>query len=83
MTEEKKSRAAVPPPRQPFLPKDVAGTAPANNMSGERLAPMTFNMPQDWHKRFKTTAVLHEMSMKDLLIESFAAWEREQKRRME
>lgn len=75
---DSKSRAKIPPRPAPFLPKDVAGTPAANNMSGERLAPMTFNMPKEWHTRFKTTAVIHDMSMKDLLIACFEAWERQQ-----
>ena len=77
---EKKTRAAVPPPRQNFLPEIVPVSA-ANNMKGERLAPMTFNMPRDWHTKFKMTATANGMNMKDLLLECFAAWERESARR--
>lgn len=73
---EKKTRAAVPPPRQNFLPDSIAVSA-ANNMKAERLAPMTFNMPREWHTKFKMTATAHGMNMKDLLLECFAAWERE------
>lgn len=73
---EKTTRAAVPPPRKNFLP-DTDTVSAANNMKGERLAPMTFNMPRDWHTKFKMTATAHGMNMKDLLLESFAAWERE------
>lgn len=83
MTEQK-TRAAVPAPRsKSFLPDPSAAAAipPADNMKAERLAPMTFNMPRDWHTRFKMTAAAHSMSMKDLLVESFAAWEREQKQK--
>ncbi len=80
MTAEKKTRAIVPPPRSSstFLPKEMGVlVGPANNMRDERLAPMTFNMPRNWHTRFKATAVLRGMNMKDLLIECFEAWERE------
>lgn len=75
-----KTRAAVPsPPRKSFLPEAPAPVGAADNMTAERLAPMTFNMPRDWHARFKMTAAMRGMSMKDLLIESFAAWEKQQK----
>lgn len=74
-----KTRADVPPPpRRNFLPSDITMVRAANNMKAERLAPMTFNMDRDWHTRFKMTATAHGMSMKDLLVECFAAWEREQ-----
>lgn len=58
--------AAVKPPT----------SEPANNMKDEALAPMTFNMPKDWHGRFKATASINHISMKDLLIEAFEAWEK-------
>jgi hypothetical protein len=48
-------------------------------MKGEKLVGMTFNMPRDWHTRFKMTAVSRGMDMKDLLIECFATWERVEK----
>jgi len=81
---EPKTRAAVPAPRsksKSFLPdpSSAASLPPADNMKGERLVPMTFNMPRDWHTRFKMTAVSRGINMKELLIESFAAWEREQR----
>lgn len=63
----------------PFLPKKNLEGPTAQNMSDEKLAPMTFNMPRDWHTRFKMTAALHNMSMKDLLVESFDLWERLQR----
>ena len=72
------TRAKITPPRQSFLPSAPAAPVVANNMKAERLAPMTFNMPRDWHTRFKMAAVQRGINMKDLLIECFAAWEREQ-----
>lgn len=73
------TRAAVPPPKKKgFLPEQKPAEA-ANNMKGESLAPMTFNMPRDWHTEFKTTAVLQGMNMKELLIESFDAWKEKNK----
>lgn len=68
------------PPRKSILTD--APTAPLgapDNKTGERLAPMTFNMPREWHIRFKMTAASRGISMKELLVESFAAWEREQR----
>lgn len=72
-----KTRAQVPPPRKKFLPDDMTPVPAADNMRADRLVPMTFNMPVDWHTHFKMTATRHQMNMKELLIESFAAWERE------
>lgn len=75
------TRAAVPPPpRKQFLPADaklkVVGAS--ENMQDERLAPMTFNMPRDWHTRFKMTAASRGLSMKELLMLAFDAWESQQ-----
>jgi hypothetical protein len=78
MSAEKTTRAAVPPPPRQFLP-NIDAPLPASNMRAEDIAPMTFNMPRDWHTRFKMTATAYGMNMKELLLESFAAWEREQK----
>lgn len=75
-----KTRAAVPPPKKKgFIPDSLKVTEAARNMKGDRLAPMTFNMPKDWHTEFKTAAVLQDMSMKELLVECFEAWKREQR----
>lgn len=45
----------------------------------QKRVGMTFNMERDWHTKFKMTAVSRGMDMRQLFIESFAAWEREQK----
>lgn len=76
---EKSTRAQVPPPRKPFLPESLEPVRAANNMQADRIVPMTFNMPVDWHTRFKMTAVANQMNMKELLIAAFEAWERENK----
>lgn len=81
MNQPSPSRPNIAPPpskrKSTILPSN--DLAPADNMQGERLAPMTFNMPREWHMRFKMTSVARGISMKDLLIEAFAAWEREQR----
>ena len=79
-----KTRASVPkPPRKGFLPiKSVDRSADPDNMREEKFAPMTFSVPKSWHTRFKMTATAHGMSMKDLLVESFALWERENERKI-
>lgn len=84
---EKSTRANVPaPPRKNFLPDPVStAVAPvqaANNMKGARIAPMTFNMPKEWHTRFKMTAVSLGIDMKQLLIRSFDAFEREERSKL-
>lgn len=40
----------------------------------ERLVGMTFNMPFEWHMRFKIAAVASGMSMKELFVDCFDAW---------
>jgi hypothetical protein len=40
------------------------------------LAPMTFNMPRDWHFRFKMEATRRHITMHELLFDCFEAYER-------
>lgn len=69
------ARPGVATPKfRSFLPTEGVSVASANNMNMERLAPMTFNMPRDWHTEFKMAAVQRGINMKDLLIECFDAW---------
>lgn len=80
---EQKTRANVPLPKsrqRSFLPS-APSPEPVSNMKREKTAPMSFNMPKSWHTRFKMTAAQHDMSMKELMVECFAAWEREQQQR--
>ena len=35
---------------------------------------MTFNVPQDWHSRFKMTAAARGISMKELFLECVDAY---------
>jgi hypothetical protein len=75
------TRAAVPTPKRKkndFLPKAPAPVQPADNMRGERLAPMTFNMPKSWHTEFKIDAARRGMNMKELLMLSYEALKREE-----
>lgn len=76
------TRAAVPAPKRKkndFLPQAPAPVEAANNMRGEKLAPMTFNMPKSWHTKFKVDASARGISMKDLLILSYDALLREER----
>lgn len=54
---------------------------PADNMQATKTADMTFKMDPVWHKQFKGTAVAYGITMKELLIECFEAWKREQKQK--
>lgn len=78
---DKKPRAAVPAPpkRKSFLPEIQQEIGAANNMRDERLAPMTFNMPKDWHFEFKMEAAALGISMKELLTMSFDAYKKAKK----
>lgn len=66
--------------RQQESPRDDATKSVGSNgrLEEDRRIGMTFNVERGWHKRFKMTAASRGMDMHQLLIESFAAWEREQ-----
>ncbi|SOC90023.1 hypothetical protein SAMN05216358_0039 [Rhizobium sp. AN5] len=81
MTAEAKTRATPPPPprkQSSFLAPSATEerAEAANNMKAEKLVGMTFNMPRDWHTRFKMTAVSRGLDMKEFLMECFATWEK-------
>lgn len=48
------------------------------NFKKEKDVGMTFIMPREWHTEFKVTASMEGMSMRDLLIQCFESWKREQ-----
>ena len=54
--------------------RDNLGDEPSQNF-GERRISMTFNMPEDWHRRFKIAAAARGMSMKEMLVELFDQYE--------
>ena len=69
--------------RKPASVTDVKRSTPevaeaADNFATERLVGMTFNMPRDWHKEFKTRAVVEGIPMRDLLIRCFEAYKKSQ-----
>jgi hypothetical protein len=79
MTEEKKSLVPPPPPRGPRrgllveVPKTV--TTPDNlSTPNSGLQDMNFKVPPDFHRAFKTAAVMRGMNMKELLEASFQCW---------
>lgn len=43
------------------------------------ISSLSFNVPTDWHLKFKITAAAYGMTMRELLFASFEAWLREQK----
>lgn len=49
---------------------------PADNLPGERLVGMTFNMPRDWHTEFKVRAAMEGISMRELLERCFEAYKK-------
>lgn len=69
-----------PPKRRQnrYLP-DNARPQVADNMASEKMIQVSFNMPEIWHRRFKTAAAQSGKSMKEILMESFELWERNQK----
>ena len=51
----------------------------AADRHAKKRVGMTFVMPREWHTKFKMAAISRGISMRQLLIEIFAAWERKQK----
>ncbi len=49
----------------------------SNNFPSEKVISMTFNMPEEWHIRFKLEATKRGIYMKDLLEECFELYLRE------
>lgn len=78
MSDKKPTRANIQPPRssRSFLPDTPPPSEASDNMSAEELMNMTFTVPRDFRTRFKMTAFRHNLSMKDLLFEAFALWEK-------
>lgn len=74
MSEAKKTKANVPPPRASFmgaLPQ--APTIAPSNMSA-KLRDLNFKVDESFHREFKSTAANTGLSMKELFEESFLAW---------
>lgn len=72
----KKTNAPVPAPKSKFLGSvAVAPTEVPNNMN-ERpvIKDMSFKMELAWHTEFKMAAAAANISMTDLLRESFELW---------
>jgi hypothetical protein len=73
-----KTKAPVPPPpRQRLMAQAPAPTLqiPDNlSRSNDDIQDMNFKVSPDFHRRFKSTATLWGMSMKDLLEASFKLW---------
>lgn len=81
MTEEAKRPLVVPPPPPrrglSAVPMPVTNDlAPATNMSKPNSGTMDLNFKVDpeTHHRFKMSATMRRMSMKDLLLASFNTW---------
>jgi hypothetical protein len=77
-----KSRIPPPPPvavqapspkRLPEVP--TPAETPSNlSVSSDGVRDLNFKVSPEFHLRFKTTATVWGMSMKDLLEASYAAW---------
>ena len=79
MTDENETRelGSAPKRKASFVPEKSAEVGAANNMNAERLAPMTFNMPKSWHLEFKVEAATRGISMKELMVDCFAAYNKQ------
>lgn len=51
-----------------------AEAPPAADNMAEPWKDLNFKVTPEFHHRFKRTAVMHNMSMKDLLVEAFDDW---------
>ena len=48
----------------------------SQNLPTMKVISMTFNMPDEWHRRFKVTASSRGLTMKELFEECFALYEK-------
>lgn len=55
--------------------KDKLQDGPSKNFGEKRVISMTFNMDEDWHRRFKVEASMRGISMKELFEECFRLYE--------
>jgi hypothetical protein len=75
---KKSTKAPVPPP--PSKTRLMASAPPPTlipdnlSRSGDDIQDMNFKVSADFHRRYKTTATIWGMSMKDLLEASFKLW---------
>lgn len=53
--------------------------APSENFAPGKISSMTFNMPEEWHKSFKMAALVRGITMKELLEEIFADYQKRQR----
>jgi hypothetical protein len=81
---EKASRAEVGAPRSRTQKSSYLSEAQqekpvkaANNMKDGKDIMMSFNMPVAWHSRFKMTAASRNMKMRELLMECFDLYEKQ------
>ncbi|MTH61181.1 hypothetical protein [Paracoccus litorisediminis] len=66
--------------RQPAKVTDL-GTAPeaSDNLPSKRIISMTFNMPEDWHTRFKVEAATRGITMRQLFEDCWDSYVRERR----
>jgi hypothetical protein len=74
-----KKPASVVGVKKPASVTKATGAAKgaSDNLPDERVIGMTFNMPQSWHNQFKIRAVTEGKSMRQLLLDCFDAYKRE------
>lgn len=53
-----------------------SAASPSENLPGERLVGMTFNMPHTWHTEFKMRAVQEGISMRELLFACYETYKK-------
>jgi len=71
-----KTPTKAPVPKPASLKMDFmaqATQAAANNMS-DKLKDMSFKVPEEFHRRYKSAAAMHGIQMKDILEQSFELW---------
>lgn len=78
MTQNTKSANVIGAPKrkQGFGLDKLVAEPPkaADNMTVTKEANMTFRVPEDFHQLYKQTAVVHRLTMKDILLQSFDLW---------
>lgn len=71
----------VPTKGPPLKPGSEASVLTfANHTSSDAVTPMNFRVPMQFHREFKLFALQHDMSMVELLQQSFQLMKSQRKR---
>jgi len=77
MTDDVKTRAAVPPrPNKSFLPHEITAkkAGAANNMRSEKTVKTSLLITEEQHRDMRLARVEYNRPVNDILVEAFYQW---------